>query len=99
MSDPDWAQRNLAPNIYWGDAKKEDPLAKLRDAFVTALPVYAIKQRIDKGKHVKKPTETIEEYLARLVKGKAITASERDAWLKSHKATQEIISVDDFAEL
>ena len=99
MSDPDWAQRNLAPNIYWGDVKKEDPLAKLRDAFVMALPVGAIKQRIDKGKHVKKPTETMEEYLARLVKGKAITASERDVWLKSHKATQEIISVDDFAEL
>lgn len=99
MARPKWVMKHLAPLVYLGDSKKGDVLAKLAEAHELTDNFLALQKRVNLSGHEKPPYETLENYLAGLVKGKIITAPERTLWLKADMAIQEIISVDDFASL
>lgn len=99
MEDTQWTQKYLAPDMFWGDTKNMDALAQLRDSFIMAMPIYKIKKKVKQKNYDKYPSETMEEFLTRLIKNKLITATERDKWLKSYKAVQEVIAVDDFVSI
>ena len=96
MADHDWVMKNLAPDLYLGDSPS-NPLALLQEAYLLTGEFLELKKRVKKGGHSKEPFQSLEAYLAGLMKDKIITAKEKALWLKAHQKIQEVISVDDFA--
>ena len=77
----------------------DSPMTQLHQAFTLASECLPVMRRIKKAGHSKAPYETQAAYLARLVKGKIITAAESKLWQKAEAAAMELLAVDDFAEL
>ena len=98
MDFPEGLVAQIKPDLYIGKGA-DSPLAQLHTAFSLNYQAGKVRRRIKKAGYKKQAYQKLEDFLDGLIQEKAINKTEKNLWLKTHKAVQEVISVDDFDSL